>query len=61
MIAQHYQGNMWNIGFGLFFLFLLSQFLWGTWAKAQSWYAHRCRSRRGREPLVLTILCIGNI
>jgi hypothetical protein len=33
MIAQHYQGNMWWIGAGLFSLFMLSQILWGAWRK----------------------------
>jgi hypothetical protein len=33
MIAQHYQGNMWSIGFGLLSLFILSQILWGALRK----------------------------
>jgi hypothetical protein len=33
MIAQHYQGNMWWIGGGLFSLFMLSQSLWDAWRK----------------------------
>jgi hypothetical protein len=33
MVPEQYQGNMVWIGFGLFSLFMLSQFLWGAWRK----------------------------
>jgi hypothetical protein len=46
MIPQHYQGNMWMIGFGLFSVFMASQILWATWRNTKSAYRSMLKPSR---------------